>query len=284
MPCADGGGGQLTCSATGCGGVMGFRFFRRVRLLPGVTLNFSKSGVSTSLGPRGAHYTIGPRGTRTTVGLPGTGLYWTQSAPRQAPLTGVPQQSSNTGNSALGCLIVGFIAIAVLGAISGIKSSGTTAGSPGSGSTATSASFTTAWVTPARANCRSAADKASSVVGQLARGSELHVFEQANGWSRVQTANGECWVSSSLLANSSPDLSKASEESAPSMGTPKRAYALTAPSVGSGRRQRDPPAAQAHIYYRNCAAARAAGAAPLYAGQPGYSAHLDRDRDGIACE
>lgn len=37
-------------------------------------------------------------------------------------------------------------------------------------------------------------------------------------------------------------------------------------------------------YYPNCAAARAAGAAPLYAGQPGYRAALDRDKDGVACE
>lgn len=37
-------------------------------------------------------------------------------------------------------------------------------------------------------------------------------------------------------------------------------------------------------YYPNCAAARAAGAAPLYAGEPGYRSGLDRDNDGIACE
>ena len=37
-------------------------------------------------------------------------------------------------------------------------------------------------------------------------------------------------------------------------------------------------------YYRNCAAARAAGAAPLRQGQPGYRAALDRDKDGVACE
>ncbi len=37
-------------------------------------------------------------------------------------------------------------------------------------------------------------------------------------------------------------------------------------------------------YYPNCAAARAAGAAPLRRGQPGYGSHLDRDNDGIACE
>lgn len=36
--------------------------------------------------------------------------------------------------------------------------------------------------------------------------------------------------------------------------------------------------------YQNCSAARAAGAAPILAGQPGYSRKLDRDGDGIACE
>jgi hypothetical protein len=37
-------------------------------------------------------------------------------------------------------------------------------------------------------------------------------------------------------------------------------------------------------YYPNCAAARAAGAAPIRVGDPGYRAGLDRDRDGVACE
>lgn len=36
--------------------------------------------------------------------------------------------------------------------------------------------------------------------------------------------------------------------------------------------------------FANCAAARAAGAAPLYAGSPGYAPKLDRDGDGVACE
>ena len=36
--------------------------------------------------------------------------------------------------------------------------------------------------------------------------------------------------------------------------------------------------------YRNCDAARAAGAAPLYRGQPGYRPQMDGDGDGIACE
>lgn len=38
------------------------------------------------------------------------------------------------------------------------------------------------------------------------------------------------------------------------------------------------------VYFPNCAAARAAGAAPVYAGQPGYGRHLDSDGDGRGCE
>ena len=38
------------------------------------------------------------------------------------------------------------------------------------------------------------------------------------------------------------------------------------------------------VYYANCAAARAAGAAPVRRGDPGYARHLDQDGDGVGCE
>lgn len=44
------------------------------------------------------------------------------------------------------------------------------------------------------------------------------------------------------------------------------------------------PEQPAAVYYANCDAVRAAGKAPLYAGQPGYRSGLDRDGDGTACE
>jgi endonuclease G len=44
------------------------------------------------------------------------------------------------------------------------------------------------------------------------------------------------------------------------------------------------PTTGSTVYYPNCAAACAAGAAPIYRGQPGYRPPLDRDNDGIACE
>jgi hypothetical protein len=58
---------------------MGFlRFRRSFRIAPGLRVNLSKSGVSTSIGRRGAWFTIGPRGTRETIGVPGTGLGYTE--------------------------------------------------------------------------------------------------------------------------------------------------------------------------------------------------------------
>jgi len=69
----------------GAGDLMGFRFRRSIRILPGLRLNFGKRGVSTSIGVRGAHVTFGKTGTRTTVGLPGSGLSYTHlEKPHQA--------------------------------------------------------------------------------------------------------------------------------------------------------------------------------------------------------
>ncbi|MBT2214164.1 excalibur calcium-binding domain-containing protein [Actinomadura sp. NEAU-AAG7] len=49
------------------------------------------------------------------------------------------------------------------------------------------------------------------------------------------------------------------------------------------RTVRKPPE-PAPVYYRNCAAVRAAGKAPIHQGEPGYARHLDRDGDGVGCE
>jgi len=60
---------------------LSFRFWRRIRIAPGITLNLSKSGGSLSFGVRGAHVTVGPHGKRVTAGIPGTGLFYTSTLP-----------------------------------------------------------------------------------------------------------------------------------------------------------------------------------------------------------
>ncbi len=57
---------------------MGWRFSRRIRLLPGVRMNISKSGISWSFGPSGASISFGKRGTHTNLGIPGTGISYRQ--------------------------------------------------------------------------------------------------------------------------------------------------------------------------------------------------------------
>ena|ERR1700722_8855639 len=64
-------------------GAMSFRFYRRLRIAPGFTLNLSKRGASLSAGVRGAHYTAGTHGTRTTLGLPGSGISYTATHSRR---------------------------------------------------------------------------------------------------------------------------------------------------------------------------------------------------------
>ena len=53
---------------------MGWRFQRRKKLLPGVTLNLGKRTPSVTVGPRGARVTAGARGLTATLSLLGTGL------------------------------------------------------------------------------------------------------------------------------------------------------------------------------------------------------------------
>lgn len=38
------------------------------------------------------------------------------------------------------------------------------------------------------------------------------------------------------------------------------------------------------LFFSNCSEARSAGYTNIREGQPGYADHLDRDKDGIACE
>ncbi|QTI71596.1 excalibur calcium-binding domain-containing protein [Gordonia polyisoprenivorans] len=60
----------------------------------------------------------------------------------------------------------------------------------------------------------------------------------------------------------------------PQTTTPITTDAPAAPTTDEG----------SSVYYSSCAQARAAGAAPLHVGDPGYRAGLDRDGDGVACE
>ncbi len=74
---------------------MAFRFWRRIKIAPGITVNMSKSGASLSLGPRGSKITVGPKGNRATVGIPGSGFYYTKQLPKSSAPSQKDAPSSN---------------------------------------------------------------------------------------------------------------------------------------------------------------------------------------------
>lgn len=61
---------------------------------------------------------------------------------------------------------------------------------------------------------------------------------------------------------------------APKQATPKK----------PARQPATKPRTLVSVHFQNCDAARAAGAAPVRRGDPGYGSHLDRDGDGTGCE
>jgi len=56
------------------------------------------------------------------------------------------------------------------------------------------------------------------------------------------------------------------------------------PQPAAEERADDEDSGGGSVYYKNCKAARAAGAAPVHRGEPGYGSHLDRDGDGTGCD
>lgn len=91
---------------------MGFRFRRRLRIVPGLWLNISKSRISTSIGRRGMTLNLTRRGARPTVGIPGTGLSWRG---RRMPFGGGRGSSAHTtGPGEIGALAVLAAAVLIL--------------------------------------------------------------------------------------------------------------------------------------------------------------------------
>lgn len=110
-----------------------FRFYRRVSIFPGLSVNVSKSGPSLTVGMRGAHMTFGRNGIRRTVGIPGTGIYYTShsgyhsgahSAHVEQPISDGQQTTAHAVAQVIGFMaIIGAIALAIaaVGTVAGGK-------------------------------------------------------------------------------------------------------------------------------------------------------------------
>ena len=89
---------------------MGFRFRKSIKIAPGLRLNLSKSGISTSIGGPGATINLGSQGIRKTVGIPGSGLSFSamsngakSNASNYSDVGGSQDEAQNNSKSKNGC-------------------------------------------------------------------------------------------------------------------------------------------------------------------------------------
>ena len=95
---------------------MPFRFQKRIKIFPGVHLNISGSGVTTSLGTKGI--TVNLRGSgkvKTTVGIPGTGINYSETTEAdKSSLSPGEVGTGQTGSGVASIVVVVVVALVVL--------------------------------------------------------------------------------------------------------------------------------------------------------------------------
>lgn len=190
---------------------MGFRFRKSVKIAPGIRLNLSRSGISTSFGRPGATVNVGRGKTRATVGIPGSGLSYSTLLGRSRV---APLGNAQAGRGAGSWLVVGLVVIAVLLWASG--------GSQRAPAAAMQPAPLAAAVTPAepaqtvtaRANCRATPSADAAIVRRLAIGEHIVPARRQGGWAEVRANGATCWVSTSLLSNAAPHAAVPARHSA----------------------------------------------------------------------
>lgn len=90
----------------------GWNFRKRKKIAPGVNLNFSKNGITTSIGPKGAKMSFGPNGTYLNTSIPGTGLYR-----RQKIDGGKGVEQSPNSKKGVGCMATTIVSIFIAASI-----------------------------------------------------------------------------------------------------------------------------------------------------------------------
>jgi len=186
---------------------VGFRFQKRISILPGVRINLSKSGVSTSLGPRGADVNIGKDGVTANAGIPGTGLSYRQKAGKGGWLAVL--------------LIIGGLGVWAFQHIGNImaapphraaantSTNSSTEASTDGASTSSAAADTSAnmlrYVHRPIAVLREEPSTSSNILKRELKGSSVTLVSQrTDGWSEVMDGNITGYMRSGTLATEPP--------------------------------------------------------------------------------
>jgi hypothetical protein len=90
---------------------MAIRFSKRIKIAPGVNLNLSKSGISTTLGPKNASVNVGKKGAHLNASIPGTGLGVREKIIGAPPK---PTRTKQAKKAEGGSVVLGTVVIVIL--------------------------------------------------------------------------------------------------------------------------------------------------------------------------
>ncbi|OCH58456.1 hypothetical protein A6D98_02910 [Aliivibrio fischeri] len=164
---------------------MGFKFRKRIKIAPGININLSKSGISTSIGKPVATINIGKKGIKATVGVPGSGFSYSQNLSKSSS-QGQVSSSKNTG-SLFTKILVGLGIIFMLSALLNGNDS--------------DVELVYKTVTAKSLRVRSEPSAEANIVNQVIRGDRVIVESNQNGWSLVSDGKIKGWVASKYLTD-----------------------------------------------------------------------------------
>lgn len=286
---------------------MGWRWRRSVRLVPGLRINLSSRGVGYSVGPRGLRVGRGADGRyRRTLAVPGTGLTttsiigsrrrasmseqqdirtappaWADSpqeafAPVSGTRTGWIRRHPRTSAGA------GLAAVLFLGSLAGGDGEQPAPARQGIVQAADQdrSDQATAEQAAAEQEARQAAEAAAA---------QKAAQDAAAAQAAAQAAAEAAAEAEAQRVAAEQAAAEAARAEAERVAGEQAAAAAAAQAAARAETERQAAAAAApapatSVHYKNCDAVRAAGAAPIHRGQPGYAKHLDRDNDGIGCD
>lgn len=127
---------------------------------------------------------------------------------------------------------------------------------------------------------QSAGPAAKAALSRVAFGQEANCVAQGRTYDRIAAI---CRINGRTIG----ELLRAADIPQGGNGdTQQSLWAKPAPATLPTQTRRTTTSQRQRVgaYFRSCAAARAAGAAPMMRGEPGFNPNLDRDGDGIACE
>jgi hypothetical protein len=170
---------------------MGFRFHRVFSVLPGVRINLSKRGVSTSVGPRGADVNIGRHGLTTNAGIPGTGVSYRSKFGSRGSILGIV------------LLIAGlaFAAFRNFGHPAGHPAATTATASIASDSVPASGFM---YVHRGGSVIRALPKSSAHVLKKEAKGQQVQLVSRSGDWVQVRDGSVEGWMRTSVLSEEPP--------------------------------------------------------------------------------